>query len=100
MWRYATCFKQFVTGERFDSFSFLCHCTRYAVAVTGGVCDFRRDLRAGLSVVENLAGELAGAEYTGRGDLDSLELTNDEKPLENSPLMWISRGIMPYFPFI
>ncbi|MGS0314876.1 hypothetical protein ACUOP4_28715, partial [Escherichia coli] len=21
-------------------------------------------------------------------------------PLENSPLMWISRGIMPYFPFI
>lgn len=34
------------------------------------------------------------------GDLDSLELTNDEKPLENSPLMWISRGIMPYFPFI
>lgn len=60
-------FKQFVTGERFDSFSFLCHCTRYAVAVTGGVCDFRRDLRAGLSVVENLAGELAGAEYTGPG---------------------------------
>lgn len=51
-------------------------------------------------MVENLAGELAGAEYTGRGDLDSLELTNDEKPLENSPLMWISRGIMPYFPFI
>ncbi|EEB2110424.1 DUF898 domain-containing protein, partial [Salmonella enterica subsp. enterica serovar Enteritidis] len=35
-----------------------------------------------------------------QGDLDSLELTNDEKPLENSPLMWISRGIMPYFPFI
>ncbi|EBX5570144.1 DUF898 domain-containing protein [Salmonella enterica subsp. enterica serovar Kuessel] len=35
-----------------------------------------------------------------QGDLDSLELTNDEKPLENSLLMWISRGIMPYFPFI
>ncbi|MBA3225691.1 YjgN family protein [Salmonella bongori] len=35
-----------------------------------------------------------------QGDLDSLELTNDEKPLENGPLMWISRGIMPYFPFI
>ncbi|VEA40757.1 Inner membrane protein YjgN [Salmonella enterica subsp. enterica] len=32
-----------------------------------------------------------------QGDLDSLELTNDEKPLENSLLMWISRGIMPYF---
>ncbi|EBM4321968.1 DUF898 domain-containing protein [Salmonella enterica] len=35
-----------------------------------------------------------------QGDLDSLELTNDETPLENSLLMWISRGIMPYFPFI
>ncbi|EBK0344344.1 DUF898 domain-containing protein [Salmonella enterica] len=35
-----------------------------------------------------------------QGDLDSLELTNDEKSLENSLLMWISRGIMPYFPFI
>ncbi|EBP4364560.1 DUF898 domain-containing protein [Salmonella enterica] len=35
-----------------------------------------------------------------QGDLDSLELTNDEKPLENSLLMWISRGVMPYFPFI
>ncbi|ECG8513433.1 DUF898 domain-containing protein [Salmonella enterica subsp. salamae] len=35
-----------------------------------------------------------------QGDLDSLELTHDEKPLENGPLMWISRGIMPYFPFI
>ncbi|HCH9280574.1 TPA: DUF898 domain-containing protein [Salmonella enterica] len=35
-----------------------------------------------------------------QGDLDSLELTNDEKPLENSLLMWLSRGIMPYFPFI
>ncbi|EEC3863964.1 DUF898 domain-containing protein [Salmonella enterica] len=35
-----------------------------------------------------------------QGDLDSLELTNDEKPLENSLPMWISRGIMPYFPFI
>lgn len=35
-----------------------------------------------------------------QGDLDSLELTNDEKPLENGPLMWISRGIMLYFPFI
>ncbi|RWU54051.1 YjgN family protein [Salmonella enterica] len=35
-----------------------------------------------------------------QGDLDSLELTNDETPLENGPLMWISRGIMPYFPFI
>ncbi|ECG8592902.1 DUF898 domain-containing protein [Salmonella enterica subsp. salamae] len=35
-----------------------------------------------------------------QGDLDSLELTNDEKPLENGPFMWISRGIMPYFPFI
>lgn len=35
-----------------------------------------------------------------RGDLDSLELADDEKPLENGPLMWISRGIMPYFPFI
>lgn len=34
-----------------------------------------------------------------QGDLD-FELTNDEKPLENGPLMWISRGIMPYFPFI
>ncbi|HCL5271881.1 TPA: DUF898 domain-containing protein, partial [Salmonella enterica] len=32
-----------------------------------------------------------------QGDLDSLELANDEKPLENGPLMWISRGIMPYF---
>ncbi|EDV0904695.1 DUF898 domain-containing protein [Salmonella enterica subsp. salamae] len=35
-----------------------------------------------------------------QGDLDSLELTHDEKPLENGPLMWISRGIMPYLPFI
>ncbi|EAY8069410.1 TPA: DUF898 domain-containing protein [Salmonella enterica] len=35
-----------------------------------------------------------------QGDLDSLELTNDETPLENGLLMWISRGIMPYFPFI
>ncbi|ECW1184526.1 TPA: DUF898 domain-containing protein [Salmonella enterica subsp. houtenae serovar 43:z4,z32:-] len=35
-----------------------------------------------------------------QGDLDLLELTNDEKPLEHGPLMWISRGIMPYFPFI
>ncbi|ENZ1852372.1 YjgN family protein [Salmonella enterica] len=35
-----------------------------------------------------------------QGDLDSLELTNDETPLENGSLMWISRGIMPYFPFI
>lgn len=35
-----------------------------------------------------------------QGDLDSLELADDEKPLENGPLMLISRGIMPYFPFI
>ncbi|ECG8589628.1 DUF898 domain-containing protein [Salmonella enterica subsp. salamae] len=35
-----------------------------------------------------------------QGDLDSLELTDDEQPLENGPLMWISRGIMPYFPLI
>lgn len=35
-----------------------------------------------------------------QGDLDSLELTNDEKPQDSGPLMWISRGIMPYVPFI
>ncbi len=35
-----------------------------------------------------------------QGDLDSLELTNDDKPQDSGPLMWISRGIMPYVPFI
>lgn len=35
-----------------------------------------------------------------QGDLDSLELANDEKPQDSGPLMWISRGIMPYVPFI
>ncbi|MEF9702025.1 DUF898 family protein [Escherichia coli] len=35
-----------------------------------------------------------------QGDLDSLELTNDDKPQDSGSLMWISRGIMPYVPFI
>lgn len=35
-----------------------------------------------------------------QGDLDSLELTNDDKPQDSGPLMWISRGIMLYVPFI
>ena len=35
-----------------------------------------------------------------QGDLDSLALANDEKPQDSGPLMWISRGIMPYVPFI
>lgn len=35
-----------------------------------------------------------------QGDLDSLELTNDDKPQDSGLLMWISRGIMPYVPFI
>ena len=30
----------------------------------------------------------------------SLELTNDDKPQDSGSLMWISRGIMPYVPFI
>lgn len=35
-----------------------------------------------------------------QGDLDSLELTNDDSALETGPAMWFSRGVMPYFPFI
>ncbi|EEZ4382382.1 MULTISPECIES: YjgN family protein [Escherichia] len=35
-----------------------------------------------------------------QGDLDSLELANDDKPQDSGPLMWISRGIVPYVPFI
>ncbi|MBJ8709851.1 DUF898 family protein [Citrobacter freundii] len=35
-----------------------------------------------------------------QGDLDSLELTNDDNTLESGPAMWLSRGVMTYFPFI
>lgn len=34
------------------------------------------------------------------GDLDSLELSNNDKALKTNPAMWISRGVMTYFPFI
>ncbi|MEO3991916.1 YjgN family protein [Pseudocitrobacter cyperus] len=34
------------------------------------------------------------------GDLDALELVNGETPQNGGFLMWISRGIMPYVPFI
>lgn len=35
-----------------------------------------------------------------QGDLDSLALTNDDNALETGPAMWLSRGLMTYFPFI
>lgn len=35
-----------------------------------------------------------------QGDLDSLELTDSEHALETGPSMWLSRGVMTYFPFI
>lgn len=35
-----------------------------------------------------------------QGDLDSLALINDDKPQDSGPFMWISRGILPYVPFI
>lgn len=35
-----------------------------------------------------------------QGDLDSLALTNDDNALETGPAMWLSRGVMTYFPFI
>ncbi|WP_213134809.1 YjgN family protein [Citrobacter sp. FP75] len=34
------------------------------------------------------------------GDLDSLELTNSDETLATGPGMWVSRGVITYFPFI
>lgn len=35
-----------------------------------------------------------------RGDLDSLALTNTDTELQTGPAMWVSRGVMAYFPLI
>ena len=35
-----------------------------------------------------------------QGDLDALELTDHTEALETGPAMWVSRGVMTYFPFI
>ncbi len=46
-----------------------------------------------------LVGWLASNTHV-RGDLDSLTLTNAETELKTGPAMWVSRGVMAYFPFI
>lgn len=35
-----------------------------------------------------------------QGDLDALELTDHQEELATGPAMWVSRGVMTYFPFI
>ncbi len=58
------------------------------MAVTGGVCDFRRDLRAGLLAVENLLVSWLAQNTQVQWAIWIRLSTNDEKPLENSLLMW------------